>query len=754
VYDELKRNCSFCPAILAYFDKNWLSCREMWSNYARNTTFTAGNTTTNRVEANWNLLKMSMSKRTRIDKAVAGLLNHQISIIRQQLTAIRDNSGKSRDPASVPDFLRRVSGRLCDYTLDKIRRQWESFVTDGDDVSCVQDDEKSWIWRVWKGVRWFDCDDLSWKCTCLFFTSHHLPCQHLMHVAVKSGFQDLPTLALGTRWSMTTMGALAPAMEESVVALALVADMAKIKASDIVTNERMTSDATLPSASATLSKSDRLNLKPGAVVYARLRRREKGNMIVLSSQEKYSYARAVIEPLLEHMSELSSVNFYKELRFLQDIVTSTLDATSTLAGATTPADESASSGQDDGTNSENGLPVPLDFSFEPAHDSLSDDDYRQAKSLGYSQRALGVNTPGSGRVRGRSDKTGVPTGESAAGNDASQNGDEQQELTDKKSAEGHICAIQRTGQEDEMPSLSSLSSLSDVSFPVLDISEASQVIIDCWINPDNSSGGDVPATHPATQDVQQCLVQPDAKVGHEALQHAALGPLVLAAEIVTQPDMKSMVFQPDVAVMELAALSTDSESHGPDKDTQTVDQRGRLEMLKLPAPKYISNTRTKKKQGWTTPATRLEAIQYPDGPDVSVATLIQWANHMRMAKTVISMLEKYPVAFDQPFLVKRIPKCKLALIDPSAFQFKFVIPQKLVNRMQASYAAAQSTATVHYRQPDPDVVLVDSATPHEGFVVSLAPGLAAFSGYVLNVFLYGTGNLMLEQPYEGVTQPY
>ncbi|ETO58991.1 hypothetical protein F444_22631, partial [Phytophthora nicotianae P1976] len=48
------------------------------------------------------------------------------------------------------------------------------------------------------------------------------------------------------------------------------------------------------------------------VVYVRLRRNERAKAIVLSSADKYCYAKVMLEPLLKHLSGLSSANFYEE----------------------------------------------------------------------------------------------------------------------------------------------------------------------------------------------------------------------------------------------------------------------------------------------------------------------------------------------------------------------------------------------------------------------------------------------------------
>lgn len=87
-----------CPKLLVCFMKNWQSCVTMWSNHARDGYFSAGNTTTNRIESNWNQLKILLGKKTLIDKTVGGLLSHQMTIIRQQLTGMRKHSSTSRQP--------------------------------------------------------------------------------------------------------------------------------------------------------------------------------------------------------------------------------------------------------------------------------------------------------------------------------------------------------------------------------------------------------------------------------------------------------------------------------------------------------------------------------------------------------------------------------------------------------------------------------------------------------------------------------
>eukprot|EP00644_Phytophthora_capsici_P017170 jgi/Phyca11/122428/e_gw1.48.386.1 len=92
---------------------------------------------------------MLLGRKTRIDQTIAGLLQHQMTITQQIVSEIGQLHSTTRRPKS--------------------------------------------------------CDDVNWKCTCLFSTSNHLPCRHLMHVAHKGhGFKMLPVMTISERWSTLT----------------------------------------------------------------------------------------------------------------------------------------------------------------------------------------------------------------------------------------------------------------------------------------------------------------------------------------------------------------------------------------------------------------------------------------------------------------------------------------------------------------------------------------------------------------------
>eukprot|EP00644_Phytophthora_capsici_P012193 jgi/Phyca11/119171/e_gw1.38.414.1 len=168
-YKNLKTFCQSNKklAFFAYFDKNWNPCNEMWSNFARGKHFTAGNTTTNRIEPNWNQLKMLLGHKTRIDQTIAGLLQHQMTITQQIVSEIGQLHSATRRPKSVLTFLRAVGSRIAAYVLETIRREREQFVNLIEETTSVQTLSVS-KWKVCNYNQGFEYDDVSWMCICCF----------------------------------------------------------------------------------------------------------------------------------------------------------------------------------------------------------------------------------------------------------------------------------------------------------------------------------------------------------------------------------------------------------------------------------------------------------------------------------------------------------------------------------------------------------------------------------------------------------
>jgi len=142
-----------------------------------------------------------------------------------------------------------------------------------------------------------------------FFKSNHLPCCHLMNLAREGHkFEMLPTAAVDKRWD--TLAALKVKDELAAAADTLrpIVQMSYIKSPKVRSPDY--------GGSAPVADSS----PPKQVVYVRLKRHERANQVVLSSAEKYSYAKAMLEPLMNHLADLSSPDFYRELNAWKETV--------------------------------------------------------------------------------------------------------------------------------------------------------------------------------------------------------------------------------------------------------------------------------------------------------------------------------------------------------------------------------------------------------------------------------------------------
>ncbi|KAE8963936.1 hypothetical protein PR003_g19854 [Phytophthora rubi] len=75
-----------------------------------------------------------------------------------------------------------------------------------------------------------------------------------------------------------------------------------------------------------------------------MRRRERANVVVLSSEEKYCYAKAAFEPVMEHLAGLPSPAFYAALRSWKQIVLRGMEEVgASSSDATSIPDESSGS---------------------------------------------------------------------------------------------------------------------------------------------------------------------------------------------------------------------------------------------------------------------------------------------------------------------------------------------------------------------------------------------------------------------------
>ncbi|OWY93603.1 hypothetical protein PHMEG_00036934 [Phytophthora megakarya] len=131
----------------------------MWANHARGRYFSAGNTTTNRIESNWNQLKLLLGKKPRLDVTVQSVVYWQIRL--QLLDSYLSQCANTlRKGTRAMGYL---YGIHINFTCTKLKERFQ--------------------WKVvCRGYKYV-CDEVMWSCSSLFYQSNHLPCQHLMYIA-------------------------------------------------------------------------------------------------------------------------------------------------------------------------------------------------------------------------------------------------------------------------------------------------------------------------------------------------------------------------------------------------------------------------------------------------------------------------------------------------------------------------------------------------------------------------------------------
>lgn len=158
-------------------------------------------------------------------------------------------------------------------------------------------------WDAISNYHTYVCDDLEWTCSCLFSASTKLPCRHLLLVA-RDGleFEELPESAIHLRWSVRAATQLYEDIDDGIIGILPVLDAVKLKPR----SEESDDVAPLkPSAPLKHTKKD--------VTFVQLKRNEQADLPVLAFNENYRFALATPEPLLDHLSSLSSEQFYVHL---------------------------------------------------------------------------------------------------------------------------------------------------------------------------------------------------------------------------------------------------------------------------------------------------------------------------------------------------------------------------------------------------------------------------------------------------------
>ncbi|EGZ14258.1 hypothetical protein PHYSODRAFT_434216, partial [Phytophthora sojae] len=120
------------------------------AKHVRSSYFTAGNTTTNRLEASWRQMKRLLNLTTTLDKCLAGIFLYQNTIMRN--------------------------------------------------LRLIEQDETHAVVLNRSGTR-FRCRLDASHCNCQYFATFRLPCAHVMFIVLEElGIERLPASMVAERW--------------------------------------------------------------------------------------------------------------------------------------------------------------------------------------------------------------------------------------------------------------------------------------------------------------------------------------------------------------------------------------------------------------------------------------------------------------------------------------------------------------------------------------------------------------------------
>lgn len=104
----------------------------MWAHVGRSNYFSAGNTTTNRVESNWAQLKHVLGKKYSIDQCVRSLWEHTACVLSQCRHCLALFQSCSKAARSYPSILHDVRRKLSAFAFQKVAVEYDHSLADQD----------------------------------------------------------------------------------------------------------------------------------------------------------------------------------------------------------------------------------------------------------------------------------------------------------------------------------------------------------------------------------------------------------------------------------------------------------------------------------------------------------------------------------------------------------------------------------------------------------------------------------------------
>jgi hypothetical protein len=115
-------------AFVLYMEKYWYPYSSMWSYAERGCVYTAGNTTSNRIESWWNQFKATLGSRRRLDSCIETTFRHATLVLQREEDFLATFAGKTRLYEHVDDKLRSLLMELSAYAAARVEKQWNKYM--------------------------------------------------------------------------------------------------------------------------------------------------------------------------------------------------------------------------------------------------------------------------------------------------------------------------------------------------------------------------------------------------------------------------------------------------------------------------------------------------------------------------------------------------------------------------------------------------------------------------------------------------
>ncbi|RLN61648.1 hypothetical protein BBJ28_00024578, partial [Nothophytophthora sp. Chile5] len=301
--NRMRKKCAKMSASFeVYLEKNWYPCNDMWATYSRGAYFTAGNTTSNRLEATWKQMKSLVNLTCTLDQCISGILLYQNASMRElRADLIRKTQSTHYNPRD-PDAIRGLGQVTSPFIFDQIHVEYLKYLHKQRRLSVAKR-TKAYV-DIVDSSESYHVTYEGPTCGCRHFVTMRLPCYHIMFGLLDVKQQSYLSLdVVQDRWNYADAVKLISVLKETAKTNKNLQDLAWTATQ---------SSATAIPGIATGVPSFRARAR---IRFTKLKKNEKvdGRLIVRSDVEKYNIAVAVFQPLVDDLVASSSIDFYQKL---------------------------------------------------------------------------------------------------------------------------------------------------------------------------------------------------------------------------------------------------------------------------------------------------------------------------------------------------------------------------------------------------------------------------------------------------------